>query len=320
MKVKGLFLILALAHGGTVMCAFAKDKLIPDPTQWCHAAMGPVELHSKAGGGKKPVVTVPRGALLPVYESKRAGKGQWLRAVTVDPALLTQQTGWVDSAGVEVFDGSAFPVDDKILTQSGDAFIEDFAAENTAVARYLLRRKGDDPALVCYLGAEVLPHTRLQIIYWSQGKAKPGPHIEFTFSEMKSPITRLEVRDLAGDGDEFLITHEPYSAGPMNSGVNMVVRRLAGNELKVLWKTPIAAKNLASYPAKREILEPAELNIGRPGTDTKGEVEFRARGTLTDIVWKGEINIHALGREKPVETLSVEKVWRWDGAHFIPAP
>jgi hypothetical protein len=59
-----------------------------------------------------------------------------------------------------------------------------------------------------------------------------------------------------------------------------------------------------------------EANIGRPGTTTKGEVEFRVRGSLTDIAWKGEVNFHALGREKPLETIPLERVWAWDGAQF----
>ena len=320
MKLRNLFLILTLAIGGSMLSGVAKDKLKPDPTQWCYAAKGSIEVYSKAGGGKKALVTVPQGALLPVYESKRARKGQWLRVIAVDPALLTQRAGWVDGAGVEAMGAAEFPFDEKILTQAGDAFIEDFAAENTAVARYLLRVSEAEPALVCYLGTEVLPHTRLQVLYRSKGKIKPGPHIEFPLSEMQSAITRIEVHDLTGDGNECLITHEPYSRGPRNFGVNLVIRRIEGNDFRVLLKAPIAAQNLASYPARREMLEPAEANIGRPGTTTTGEVEFRARGALTDVVWKGEINTHALGREKPVETLPVERIWSWDGAEFKLAP
>ena len=56
------------------------------------------------------------------------------------------------------------------------------------------------------------------------------------------------------------------------------------------------------------------------GTDTKGEIEFRARGPQSDIVWKGEIKFHAMGREKPLETLTVERVWSWDGQQFSPQP
>jgi hypothetical protein len=67
-----------------------------------------------------------------------------------------------------------------------------------------------------------------------------------------------------------------------------------------------------------EILQPHEKNVGLPGTDTKGEVEFRERGALTDIVWKGKISFHALGREEPVETISAERTWSWDGLRFAP--
>jgi hypothetical protein len=135
---------------------------------------------------------------------------------------------------------------------------------------------------------------------------------------MKSAITSLEARDLAGDGNEFLVTREPFHAGPMNVGVHMVIRRMEENQLKTVWKAPIAAKNFASYPPRLDILDPAEANIGRPGTNTTGEVQFRARGSLTDIAWIGVVNFHALGREKPVESITLERVWSWDGAQFIP--
>jgi hypothetical protein len=135
---------------------------------------------------------------------------------------------------------------------------------------------------------------------------------------MQSAITNLEVRDLVGDGNECLITREPYHSGPQHFGVNMVIRRMEGNTLGIVWKEILSARNFASFLPRLEILEPDEANIGRPGTDTKGEIEFRARGALTDIVWKGEVNFHALGRERPLDTLSVERVWSWDGLQFSP--
>jgi hypothetical protein len=64
--------------------------------------------------------------------------------------------------------------------------------------------------------------------------------------------------------------------------------------------------------------EPDEANLGRPGTDTKGDIEFRTRGAQTDIAWKGEIRFHAIGREKPLETIAIGRLWTWDGVKFKP--
>ena len=66
------------------------------------------------------------------------------------------------------------------------------------------------------------------------------------------------------------------------------------------------------------VLQPPEANIGMPGTVTKGELEFRTRGRLTDLVWKGKVEFHVLGREEPVESVSIEKTCAWDGTKFAP--
>jgi hypothetical protein len=240
--------------------------------------------------------------------------------LAVDPAKMVPAKGWIDAIYVEALPAGRFPTDKEILKLADGVFLEDFIEKNTAVARYLVRAPGKEPALVCYLGSVVLPHTRLQIFLPSPGKWSPGPSIELPFSEMQSAIIRLEVRDLLGDGNECLITHEPFRVGPQNAGVNLVIRRLEGGSLKSLWKTPIEARNLASYPPQMDILEPPEMNIGRPGTDTKGDVEFRAREALTDIIWRGKVNFHALGREEPVESISIERAWSWDGTKFAPLP
>lgn len=312
-----LFLTLPLAHA----IGEAKDNpLKPDPIKWCLAAKEGVVVRSKPGRGEKEVAKLTRGALLPAFATKNSGGGQWLRVAVVNPAPMTPQAGWVDSTEVKVMDAGEFPFDDKILALSGSPFLEDFAAENTAVARFILHTRDASPVLVCYLGTEVLPQTRLQFFIKSNGRYKAASSVDFPFTEMKSGILNLEIRDLAGDGNECLITREPFHSGPQYFGVNMVIRRIEGNEFKVVGKFPIAAHNFASFPPRLEILEPDEANIGRPGTDTKGEIEFVARDSRTRIVWKGEINFHALGREKPLETLPLERVWSWDGAQFSPQP
>jgi hypothetical protein len=317
MKLRALVLILTLALAGTLGNA-AENPLKPGPIKWCYAAKEGVEVHSKAGGSDKPVVKLTRGALLPAYATKKSGQMEWLQVVVVDPGLLTQRSGWVNPADVEVLDAAEFPHDDKLLALSGAPFVEDFAAENTAVARYLLRTKDAGSVLVCYFGTVVLPQTRLQVFIKVNGRFKIGTSFDFPFSEMKSAITSLEARDLVGDGNDFLVTREPFHAGPMNVGVDLVLRRMSGNQLNTVWKAPIEAKNFASYPPRLDIQDPVEANIGRPGTDTKGVIVFRPRGSLTDIAWKGEVNFHALGREKPLETIPLERLWSWDGVRFSP--
>ncbi|MBI4167151.1 MAG: hypothetical protein HY508_15605 [Acidobacteria bacterium] len=316
MKRMALLLILVSVLKGAAGISAAENPLKPDPIKWCHATKGGVEVRSKPGGKEKSLVKLTRGLLVPAYATKKSGRIEWLRIVVVDPALMTPLSGWVDPAEVEVADATEYPHDDKILALSGSPFLEDFAEENTAVARFILHTKDAGPVLVCYLGTEVLPQTRLQVFYKANGRFKAGQSMDFPFSEMKSPLTSLEVRDLAGDGDEFLVTREPYHVGPQSFGVNMVIRRIEGISFKTIWKTPIAAHNFDSYPPRLDIVDPVVANIGRPGTDTKGEVEFRARGSLTDIVWKGEVNFHALGRDKPLETIHLERTWSWDGTQF----
>jgi hypothetical protein len=318
MKLRPLLLILAFVQCGSGLRAREKEHKPPAPTQWCYAGKGSLEVRAKAGESKKPLLTLGQGALVAGFESKKSGDRTWVRVAAVDPEKMVPVAGWTDSTRLDVFPASQFPADKEILKLIGGVFLEDFAAANTTVGRYLLRLTGKEPALLCYVGGVVLPQTHLQVFSRAQGKLSPGPYLELPFSEMQSPIIRLEIRDLLGDGNDCLITREPYGVGPQNSGMNMVIRRVEAGAFKILGKIPLGSRHLAAYPPKMQILQPPELNIGRPGTDTKGDVEFRARGTLTDIVWKGKVNFHALGREEPVESLPVDKTWSWDGTKFAP--
>ncbi len=61
---------------------------------------------------------------------------------------------------------------------------------------------------------------------------------------------------------------------------------------------------------------PPEKNIGSPGTVTKGEVDFRPRGRISELLWKGKVEFYAFGREQPLETVAIEKICSWDGTKF----
>ena len=46
--------------------------------------------------------------------------------------------------------------------------------------------------------------------------------------------------------------------------------------------------------------------------------KFRVRGKVSQPVWKGKVELYVFGREKPVQSVSIEKVCPWDGKKFAP--
>ena len=67
-----------------------------------------------------------------------------------------------------------------------------------------------------------------------------------------------------------------------------------------------------------EVAEPPEENIGAPGTVSRATIEFRERGSVSQPVWKGKVEFYVFGGEKPVQSVSIEKVCPWDGKKFAP--
>ncbi len=312
------FLLVIVACSFAVIGSSAKEKEPPKPTGWCYASSGPVDVRPKASDRKAAVARLGRGALAPVFEVKEAGGKRWTRVQAVEPAKLTPLMGWVDSSQVEALPLSQFPTNAELLKLLGGAYLDDFAAAHTAVARFLVRQGTQEPATVCFLGSPILPQARFQAFLRLQGKWAVGPYLEFAFAGMEAAITRLEIRDLLGDGNECLLTRETFSFGPRNEGVNLVIRRIEAGAFQTLWQAPVEFHNLASFPPKPRILAPPEKNIGAPGTVTKGEVDFRPRGRISELLWKGKVEFYAFGREQPVETVTVEKVCAWDGTRFAP--
>ena len=227
-------------------------------------------------------------------------------------------TGWVEASRIEILPLDRFPSDHDLLDAMGGKYLEDFTAEYARIARHLARLGKQETALVCYVGTPFLGHTRIQVFELSDGKPVAGPYLEFPFSQIETGVTEIQFRDLLGNGEDLLITHEPFAHTMGARGADMVIRRIQGNGFEVLWQAPLELSNLASYAPHQDVLNPPVNNIGQPGTVTTATVEFRSTGRRSEPVWKGKISFYMVGREAPVQTLEVEKACPWNGDAFEP--
>jgi hypothetical protein len=245
------------------------------------------------------------------------GRKQALLRIT-DLETLSPVDGWVDSSKAEIIPIDRFPSDAEVLAQLGIELPNGSTAASAAVARWLVKQGDSGAALVCFVVSNGLPDSRLAAFLPVEGKFVRGPWLDFPFSEMKPGIVSGEVRDLLGDGVEFLITREPFREGPATLGVNLVIRRLEGGKFFLLWKAPLESRNLESLPPRIQILQPLEKNAGAPGTVTKGEVEFEPRGKICIPVWKATVEFFAAGQDKPIDSVKVTKACAWNGSAFEP--
>ncbi|HLY61985.1 MAG TPA: hypothetical protein VKV95_14675 [Terriglobia bacterium] len=298
--------------------AAAREKKAEVPLGWGYARQGSIIVRPGLLNRNVPVLSLGRGALVTILEEKPGKSKPSTRVRAVNPATLETVTGWVEASSIDHQPPGEYPSDEDLLKQLGGEYLQDITTSNARVARYLLRQGNREPALVCFIGAQILPSARLQVFQKSGGKYVPGAFIDFPTSEMQFAITDLDVRDLLGDGNEFLITREPFRVLAQDDGVNMVIRRLEVKQLVTVWTAPIQFRNTASYMPQRQTLAPPENNIGAPGTITSGAVEFRAHGTGSEPVWKGKVDFLVIGRDQPVDSLNLEKACPWDGFKFAP--
>jgi hypothetical protein len=297
--------------------ATAKEKK-PIQTGWAEVVDAAVEVHSKPSTGKKVLAHLGAGALVGTFDTKRSHDVEWTQVHVANLGTLELVAGWVESSRLKMFPTDRFPSDADIEKLLGGVYLEDINTRYLQIARYLVPRAHQEPALAAYIGATSMPNTRLQAFEMTGGKWTAGPYVEFPFSQLKTGVTEIEVRDLVGDGNECLVTHEPFAQSFGASGVNLVIRRIEANAFKTLWQAPLDMKNLSSYPPKIKMLDPPEKNIGAPGTVSTGTVEYRRNGRVEEPVWEGKVEFHIPGRESPVDTLKVEKVCPWNGSEFAP--
>lgn len=297
--------------------ARAKDKK-PVQTGWAEVTSTAVEVYRKASVGKKSLAHLSPRSLVPTFESKQSKSVQWTKISTADPATLQPVTGWVESSRLKTFPTDQFPSDEDLQKVLGGAFLEDIHTQDMRMLRYLLRPGDQEPTLLVFIGATFLPQTRLQAFVKKDGNWTAGPSFEYMPVQLKTGLAEIEIRDLIGDGRDCLITREPFAQSFGASGVNLVIRRIEGDVFKTVWQAPLEIRNLSSYPPKIKVLSPPEKNIGIPGSISTGEVEYRRSGKVEEPVWKGKVDFHIPGREKPLNTVNVEKVCPWNGSEFAP--
>jgi hypothetical protein len=311
-------LILTLSPRTTGKEKQKEERLPPAPVGWICLEKGTSDLLVPQPDFQKDTRHLMRGTICPVYKLKEKRGAQWaqVRAFNFDTGIT--QTGWLETNQARILPIDTYPADAEVLRALGAPFLDDFAADHTDVTRFLVHQGQAPPALVCFVFGGRIAIAKLVVFTRDQGKYLPGPPVDFSLNELNSGISSVEIRDLLGNGNECLITREPFQSQMQIQGANVVIRRIEGDKLVTVWKAPVEFRNLSQYRAKMQILEPPEGNIGAPGTITTGEVTYRPRGSGEDPVWKGKVEFFVLGREKALDSVPFEKACPWNGKEFTP--
>ncbi len=290
----------------------------PAPIGWLDLHAGSRNFSVPEPDLQKVTRNLARGALLPVFKTKEKRGAKFAQVGALNFGTGSSELGWVEINSSDLKPSESYPLDSELLRLLGAPYLDDFTAEHTDIARFLVRQAQGPPALLCYVLTAPLSMAKLVIFTLSQGKYLPGTALNILISEMKAGITSLEIRDLVGDGSDCIITKEPFREQAQTYGTNVRIRKIADGQFQVLWQAPIEFQNLSQYSSKMEILQPPEQNIGVPGTVTTGDVTFRPSGRGQEPVWKGKVEFFVFGRDKAVDSVNIEKACPWDGQGFAP--
>ena len=285
---------------------------------WLSLQAGSRNLLVPEGDLQKVNRKLTQGLLLPVFKTKESHGSELGQVGAFNLSTGSSELGWVEIQSSELKPPDSYPVDSELLRSLGGPYLEDFTTEHTDIARFLVRQADGPPVLLCYVVTMPLSMAKLVIFAPSQGKFLPGSALNIPISEMVGGMTSLEIRDLSGDGSDCVVTKEPFREQAETFGANLLIRKIVAGQFQVLWQAPIEFTNFSQYSPKMQILQPPERNIGAPGTVTTGEVTFRASGKEQEPVWKGKVEFFVIGRDKAVDSVSIEKACPWNGQAFAP--
>ena len=315
------FIALLLASTALPLAGPGKEKKPAGPRAvigWLSLQAGPRKLVVPGEDLQKSNRELPQGSLLPVFRTKESHGDELAEVGAFNPKTGSSELGWVRVQASEVQPAEAYPMNDDLLRSLGAPYLDDFTSEHTDVARFLVRQPPSSPVLLCYVVTMPLSMANLIVFTASHGKIIPGASLNVPVTEMQSGLTSFEIRDLLGDGSDCIVTKEPFRDQAQTYGSKLLIRRIVAGEFQTLWQAPLVYQNLSQYNPKVQILQPAESNIGAPGTVTTGTVTYRPSGKGQEPVWKGKVEFFVVGRDKPVDSVSVEKACPWNGQAFAP--
>jgi hypothetical protein len=301
--------------------AGAKEKppvVPPGPIGWLDLQEGSRKLLVPEPDLQKATRHLPQGELLPVFKTKEKKGAEFAQVGALNWNTASSELGWVEIKPAELKPLQSYPVDSDLLPLLGAPYLDDNTAQHTDIARFLVRQAKGPPALLCYVVTASQSMAKLVIFTPSQGKYSPGAALNILISDLRAGISSLEIRDLVGDGNDCVISQEPFREQAQTFGVNLRIRRIADGQFQDVWQAPIEFQNLSQYSPKMQILQPPQQNIGAPGTKTTGEVTYRSSGKGQEPVWKGKVEFFVFGREKALDSVNIEKACPWDGQKFAP--
>ena len=320
MKIPRL-IALFVALIATPYTAIARDSdhaRPAGPIGWLNLQSGARGLSLAEHDTKRTVRQIPRGEVVPVFQTKEKRGVELARVRSLNLAKGKAEMGWLEIKPADLEPLNTYPPDSELLRSLGGTYLDDVTAAHTDIARFLVRPAHGPPVLLCYVLTAALSMAELVIFTPSQRKVPPGDSINITLTDMQSGIISLELRKLLGDESDCVITKETFRNQAQMDGTNMVIRTIADGRFRVLWQAPIEFRNFSQYNSKIQILQPPERNVGAPGTRATGEVTFRPNGGKEEPVWSGKVDFFVIGREKPFDSVQFEKACPWTGTEFAP--
>jgi len=175
--------IVLLAGTESLALPVAEESKPPVQKAWGYLKRGDVDVFPESSVGRRIVLRLCRGSIVPIFELKTRGVTTWARVRAVDLATLSHVSGWIDVGRIESLPVERFPQDAELLRLLGGPYLDDDTAANIAIARLLVGQARQEPAVVCILGSRFLSHLRLQVFSSFAGNLVLGPHLEFPASE-----------------------------------------------------------------------------------------------------------------------------------------
>ena len=129
---------------------------------------------------QKVTRNLARGALLPVFKTKEKHGVELAQVGALNLETGSSELGWVEINAADLKPPESYPLDSELLRLLGAPYLDDFTAEHTDIARFLVRQAQGPPVLLCYVVTMPLSMAKLVIFTSSQGKFLTRRCIEYS--------------------------------------------------------------------------------------------------------------------------------------------